>query len=178
MAKHQSGRQSAQQQHGMSPSGDTEGVGEDQRQRVDKWLWHARVVKTRTLAQKLVNGGKVRINREKVLAPSAPVKTGDVMTIALSSRVRVLKVVGFSERRGSATVAQALFDDLTIVPEQSGDNAGTPAAGESGDDARVAAGPVGGRDRHPEGHPGGQGVGRPSKHDRRKLADLKKIDVS
>lgn len=149
-----------------------------QRQRIDKWLWHARVVKTRTLAQKLVNGGKVRVNREKVLAASAQVKTGDVMTIALPSRVRVLRVAGFSERRGSATVAQALFEDLTVAPDHGRSDTIFVTAGESGRDANDASRRQGGHDRHPEGHPGGQGVGRPSKHDRRKLADLKKIDVS
>lgn len=150
--------------------------GDGRRQRIDKWLWHARVVKTRTLAQKLVNSGKVRVNREKVLAASAQVKTGDVMTIALPSRVRVLRVVGFSERRGSASVAQALFEDLTVAPESTGSSAA--AKGESGRDAAGIGRPVGGHIHHPEAHPGGQGVGRPSKHDRRKLADLKKIDVS
>jgi len=157
------------------PSGAT--VPDDgRRQRIDKWLWHARVVKTRTLAQKLVNSGKVRVNREKVLAASAQVKTGDVMTIALLSRVRVLKVVGFSERRGSASVAQALFEDLTSVPEPAANRAATET--ESGSEAAGIDKPHGGQVRHPEGHPGGQGVGRPSKHDRRKLANLKKIDVS
>lgn len=175
-------QQSAQKQDGKPQAGDVAVPGESERQRIDKWLWHARVVKTRTLAQKLVNGGKVRVNREKVLAVSALVKIGDVMTIAVASRVRVLRVAGFSERRGSATMAQALFEDLTVAPDQGASEAGaatgTGTASESGGEANDASRQHGGRDRHPEGHPGGQGVGRPSKHDRRKLADLKKIDVS
>ena len=83
-----------------------------ERQRLDKWLWHARVVKTRTGAAALVEAGHVRINgvREKVRGHA--VKTGDVVTIGLDGGVRVLKVVGFSERRGDASAARVLYEDL------------------------------------------------------------------
>ena len=83
-----------------------------ERQRLDKWLWHARVVKARTSAAALVEGGHVRINGVREKSPGHGVKPGDVLTIALDNSVRVLKVVGFSERRGDATAARVLFEDL------------------------------------------------------------------
>jgi ribosome-associated heat shock protein Hsp15 len=83
-----------------------------QRQRLDKWLWHARVVKARTSAAALVEAGHVRINGVREKAPGHAVKAGDVLTIGLDRRVRVLKIVGFSERRGDAPAARLLYDDL------------------------------------------------------------------
>jgi ribosome-associated heat shock protein Hsp15 len=82
------------------------------RQRVDKWLWHARVVRTRTAAAQLAAAGHVRINGLRVDAPSRTVRAGDVVTIALDRGVRVLKVVGFAERRGPAAGTQILCEDL------------------------------------------------------------------
>jgi len=83
-----------------------------ERQRLDKWLWHARVVKARTSAAALVESGHVRINGVRETSPGHAVKAGDVVTIALDARVRLLKVTGFSERRGDANAARALYDDL------------------------------------------------------------------
>lgn len=83
------------------------------RQRLDKWLWHARVVRTRSAAQALVAAGHVRINGTRADAASRPVRPGDVLTIALDSRVRVLKVADFAERRGGAPQAQLLYEDLS-----------------------------------------------------------------
>jgi ribosome-associated heat shock protein Hsp15 len=82
-------------------------------QRIDKWLWFARVVKTRTLAAKLVTEGHVRLNREKVEKASATVRAGDVLTIAVHTRVRILKMVNPGAKRGSAPEAALLFEDLT-----------------------------------------------------------------
>ena len=90
---------------------DTEDAKETQR--LDKWLWHARIVNTRSLAAQLVEQGKFRINREKVLKPACTVKTGDVITAAIFSRVRVLRIAGFSASRCAAAEAQALYADLT-----------------------------------------------------------------
>lgn len=81
------------------------------RQRIDKWLWHARVVRTRNAAAALVANGLVRVNSNRVNAPSHPVRAGDVVTVALD-RVRVLRVVGFSERRGAAPDAALLSENL------------------------------------------------------------------
>ncbi len=83
-----------------------------ERQRLDKWLWHARVVKARASAAALVEAGHVRINGVREKAPGHGVKVGDVLTIALDRTVRVLKVVGFAERRGDASAARVLYDDL------------------------------------------------------------------
>ncbi len=82
------------------------------RQRLDKWLWHARVVKARTSAAALVEAGHVRINGARETAPGHAIKAGDVLTIGLDRTVRVLKVTGFSERRGDASSARVLYDDL------------------------------------------------------------------
>jgi ribosome-associated heat shock protein Hsp15 len=83
-----------------------------ERQRLDKWMWHARVVKARTSAAALVEAGYVRINGVRETAPGHSVKIGDVLTIGLDRSVRLLKVVGFSERRGNAAAARVLYDDL------------------------------------------------------------------
>src|SRR5262249_35508150 len=72
------------------------GGGSLARQRIDKWLWHARVVRTRTAAAELAAAGHVRINGRRVDAPSHAVRAGDVVTVALDRAVRVLKVVAFA----------------------------------------------------------------------------------
>ena len=87
-----------------------------QRLRLDKWLWHARVVKTRSLAARLVEGGHVRVNGVRAEAASKPVRPGDVLTIALERTVRVMKVIALGERRGPASEAQALYEDLSPRP--------------------------------------------------------------
>ena len=75
-------------------------------------MWHARVVKARSSAAALVEAGHVRINGVRETAPGHAVRCGDVLTIGLDRSVRVLKVVGFSERRGDAQAARVLFEDL------------------------------------------------------------------
>ena len=92
------------------------------RQRIDKWLWHARVVRTRSAAAELVTAGLVRLNRERVTASSRQVRTDDVVTIALDRQVRVLKVAGFAERRGDAEAGRALYADLTPLPPPADDS--------------------------------------------------------
>ena len=88
----------------MAASDETPG-----RQRLDKWLWFARVVKTREDAVSLVESGHVRLNGQKTLKPGHGVKPGDVLTIVLNSRVRVLHVEGLAERRGPAEAARLLY---------------------------------------------------------------------
>ena len=83
-----------------------------ERQRLDKWLWHARVVRARTSAAALIEAGHVRINGVREKAPGHAVKTGDVLTIGLDRTVRVLRVVGLAERRGDASAARVLYEDL------------------------------------------------------------------
>jgi ribosome-associated heat shock protein Hsp15 len=92
-------------------------MGDLERQRLDKWLWHARVVKARTSAAALVEAGHVRINGARERAPGHGVKVGDVLTIGLDRSVRVLKVIAFAERRGDAAAARVLYDELEGRPE-------------------------------------------------------------
>jgi ribosome-associated heat shock protein Hsp15 len=89
-----------------------------ERQRIDKWLFFARVVKSRSLAAKLVTAGRVRVNREKVDQASYPVKPGDVLTITLDRRVLVYRILSSGVRRGPATEARTLYEDLTPAAEQ------------------------------------------------------------
>jgi len=111
-------------------------------QRLDKWLWCARLVTTRSLAAKLILDGKVRVNGVRALKVSRLVRLGDVVTGTAARRLFVVRVAGAAERRGSASIAQSLYEDLT--PE-------TPALASefAGSDAR----------RGP----------RPTKRDRRRL---------
>jgi ribosome-associated heat shock protein Hsp15 len=95
-----------------------------ERQRIDRWLWHARVVKTRALAKDLVEAGRVRVDRRRETKAGAAVKIGETLTIVLPGRVRVLRILGFAERRGSADDAARLFEDLSPVrpPADHGDD--------------------------------------------------------
>jgi ribosome-associated heat shock protein Hsp15 len=83
------------------------------RQRIDRWLWHARLVRTRGAAAALAGAGYVRVNGIRIDAPGRMVRSGDVITVALERRVRVLKVCGFRERRGPAGSADTLYEELT-----------------------------------------------------------------
>ncbi len=82
------------------------------KQRLDKWLWHARFFKTRTLAAKVVDGGHCRVNRERVRKPGHGIKPGDVLTFAQGRLIRVIEISGLAERRGPAPEAQKLYNDL------------------------------------------------------------------
>ena len=86
---------------------------EPDRQRIDRWLWHARLVRTRAAAAALAGAGYVRVNGVRINAPGRMVHSGDVVTVALDRSVRVLKVRGFRERRGPAGSTEGLYDDLT-----------------------------------------------------------------
>ncbi len=85
----------------------------DRRQRIDKWLWFARVMKSRSLAAKLVEDGFVRINSQRIDNPAKQIKPGDVVTIALEHQVKVLKMLDPGGRRGPFAEAQTLYEDLT-----------------------------------------------------------------
>jgi ribosome-associated heat shock protein Hsp15 len=90
------------------------------RQRLDKWLWTARVVKTRESAAQLVEQGHVRINGQKTWKPGHGLKAGDVLTIVLNSRVRVLRITGFAERRGTAEHALGLYSAAGMSATEGG----------------------------------------------------------
>jgi ribosome-associated heat shock protein Hsp15 len=87
------------------------------RQRIDKWLWHARMVRTRSAAAALIGAGFVRINSQRITAAGEVVRSGDVLTLALDRAVRVVKVAGFAEKRGAAPAARALYEDLSSKGE-------------------------------------------------------------
>jgi ribosome-associated heat shock protein Hsp15 len=82
------------------------------RQRIDKWLWHARMVRTRSDAAALAGSGHIRLNGKRVEAASQLVRAGDVLTIALHRTVRVIEVAGFCERRGGAPLARTLYREV------------------------------------------------------------------
>jgi len=128
----------------MNPSG----------QRIDKWLFFARVVKSRSLAAKLAQSGRVRVNRDKIDQASQLVKPGDVLTITLDRQIRILKVLSGGERRGPFAEAQTLFEDMTPPPS-------------AGDRLASALPPM--REA---------GSGRPTKRDRRKLDRIRDGDES
>ncbi|MCQ0987986.1 RNA-binding S4 domain-containing protein [Jiella marina] len=120
-------------------------------QRVDKWLFFARIVKSRTLAQKLVQSGGVRVNRDKIDNPARQVRVGDTLTISYARAVRVLTIRQPGLRRGPAPEAATLYEE--IVPA-------TPDKDDNPSSRGPAAAPE-------------AGAGRPSKKDRRALQRLK-----
>lgn len=83
---------------------------DDDRVRIDKWLWAARFFKTRSLATEAVDGGKVEVNGERA-KPSKAVKPGDEIRLRLGPYEHILIVRGLEERRGPASVAQMLYEE-------------------------------------------------------------------
>lgn len=120
--------------------------------RIDKWLWHARFFKTRTLAQNQVIAGKIRVNTERISKPNHSVKPGDVLTFVKADRVRVIEILMIASRRGPASEAQTLYNDLSPAPAKS-----------AKEDPDVPA-PVASRER---------GSGRPTKRERRDIDRLR-----
>ncbi len=98
----------------------------DLQQRVDRWLWFTRLIKSRTLAATLVASGKLRLNGERIAKPSRMVKPGDVLTFPHGTHVRVVKVLLPGTRRGPAPEAQTLYEDL--APPETRASAPDPAA--------------------------------------------------
>jgi len=115
--------------------------------RVDKWLWHARFFKTRSLAASKVKTGAARINGTVTHKPSSMVVPGDILTFAQGDHIRVIEVAALGIRRGPAPEAQALYRDLSPPTPKSENKI-----------------PV---------NPGFDGKGRPTKKDRR-IHDLSK----
>jgi ribosome-associated heat shock protein Hsp15 len=108
-------------------------VEADVPQRLDKWLYFARLAKSRTLAADLIAAGKVRINRARAGKPSQPLRVGEVVTIAVHGRVLVLKVLAPGHRRGPATEARTLYE---VLAPQAGAPPARPSllAGSHGED--------------------------------------------
>ena len=82
-------------------------------QRIDRWLWFTRLIKSRTQAADIVSAGKVRLNGERISKPSRLVKRDDVLTFALGEHIRVLRVLSPGDRRGPAPEARLLYKDLS-----------------------------------------------------------------
>ncbi len=119
-------------------------------QRIDKWLWFARMLKTRTAASKLAAAGRIRVNGTRITKPSQSLVVDDVLTFTINHQVRILKVLDLGKRRGPFSEARLLYEDLT------------PVAGQDDGDknADFDEAPDGARDR---------GAGRPTKKERREL---------
>ncbi|MCB1388254.1 MAG: RNA-binding S4 domain-containing protein, partial [Rhodobacteraceae bacterium] len=95
----------------------------------DKWLWHARFFKSRSLAASAC-AGPMRLNGQPVAKPSQPVRPGDVVTFVQARDVRVVRVRAPGLRRGPASEAQALYDDLS--PAAAAPPSGEPLAQPGG----------------------------------------------
>jgi len=120
--------------------------------RLDKWLWHARFARTRSLAAKLVSEARFRINGNPTEKAHHAVRPGDVLTFPLGPHIRVIKVLALGVRRGPAPEARTLYEDLE--PPQ----ANPPAPKEP---------PVAVRE---------DGAGRPTKRERRQTDRLQSDD--
>ena len=81
--------------------------------RLDTWLWYARFYKSRSLSAKAILSGKLRLNSNKIIKPASKVKTNDVLTINHINMVRIIQVQSLGSRRGPASEAQKLYNDLS-----------------------------------------------------------------
>lgn len=128
------------------------GTGDPVRkERLDRFLFFSRALKSRTLAQKLVETGAVRVNSERTDRSDHKVGAGDVLTMSLHGRILVWRIVDCGTRRGPASEAQGLYEDLSPPA--------LPRAEPSPYDAAIA--------------PRGDGAGRPTKKERRETDRLK-----
>jgi len=103
----------------------TASAGEPERLRIDKWLWHARFFKSRSLAGETASSGRLRVNGARITKAAYLVKEGDVLTFPQGRRIRVVRVLGMGTRRGPAAEAERLYDDLD--PPVTGAVASAPA---------------------------------------------------
>ena len=85
--------------------------------RLDKWFWYARFIKSRSLATKLCNSGKVRVNGNLIKKAHQSVTPGDVLTFSVGPNIRVIKIIKLGNRRGPAKEAQALYEDLQPIDQ-------------------------------------------------------------
>ena len=85
--------------------------------RLDKWLWQARFFKARSISARVVSAGHVRINGDKAKKPSSSIKVGDTLEFLQVETQRIVKLKALGVRRGPAPEAQALYEDLTPIPE-------------------------------------------------------------
>lgn len=90
--------------------------GADGSIRLDKWLWQARFCKTRGLAAEMIAKGRVRVNARRVKKPATAIHIGDGLSFAQGETVRAIRVRGLGHRRGPATEARLLYEDLAPGP--------------------------------------------------------------
>lgn len=119
--------------------------------RLDKWLWAARFFKTRGLAQAAIESGRALVAGERV-KPSRQLREGEMLTVTIGDVVREVQVIGLSENRGPAPVAQALYAET---------EASLRARAEAAARRRLAR------------EPAESIVGRPTKRDRRSIERLR-----
>ena len=108
--------------------------------RIDKWLWFSRFFKSRTLASRLCEAGRIRVNARVIDKAHHAVKPGDILTFAQGPHIRVVRILALGSRRGPASEARTFYDDLvpptprsSSVPEERSERlASIP------DDGRVA----------------------------------------
>jgi ribosome-associated heat shock protein Hsp15 len=120
-------------------------------QRLDKWLWFARFCKSRSLATRLVETGRIRLAGQPISKAHQQVRAGDVLTFPLGAHVRVIRIIDIGKRRGPPAEARTLYEDLAPPPPRE------PAA------PPPAAAPAGEREA---------GAGRPTKAERRAIDRL------
>ena len=80
--------------------------------RIDRYLHCIRLVKSRTLAQALIDAGHVRVDGRRVDKVSEPVRVGSIVALPLRGEVRVLRVLALPDRRGPATEARACYQEI------------------------------------------------------------------
>jgi len=98
--------------------------GSSESLRIDKWLFHARFFKTRSLAARVVGEGKLRVDSTRISKPSRMVSPGDVLTFPKGDAIRVIRIVALGTRRGPAPEAQTLYEDLAPPETKSRDPGG------------------------------------------------------
>ncbi len=122
--------------------------------RIDKWLWHARFFKSRSLAARRCASGGIRVSGTLVRKAHHPVKVGDVLTFPLGAHIRVIKVLALGARRGPAPEARAVYEDLSPPAQRGGETRNGAAASRPPSALR------------------GRGAGRPTKVERRAIGRL------
>lgn len=85
-------------------------------QRIDRFLWYARLAKTRSLAQSLCEQGYIRLDGRRIDRAHAAVRPGNVLSLMLHGRIRVLRVERLPSRRGPASEATTLYHEITPAP--------------------------------------------------------------
>lgn len=123
-------------------------------QRIDKWLWHAHFFKTRSIAQKQVATGKIRVDREKTTSPSRKVSAGNVLTITRERDIKIIEIIDIADRRGPYSEAQLLYNDMS------------PPKPEKANQEQT---------RESMSHI--QSEGRPTKHQRKQIMAMKRNSV-